>query len=123
MSKLKRSSGARHLAVPSYQPNNNLLPINVISNGNNLGVTPMAATPVSPAPSPVLSRAPSPALAARSVRHVHMTAPAKHTFNVRNTEQPHHASAFGKQALQTLKVSRRNRSRKNRTRRHTTRRF
>lgn len=114
MSKLKRGSGTRYLAIPSN--NNNLLPINVISNGNNMGATPMAASPASLTPSPILTRAQSPVLAARSVRHV--PAPAKHTFNVRNTEQPHHASVFGKQVLQTLKVSRRNsRRRSSRTRR------
>ncbi len=117
MSKLKRVSGTRHLAVPS---NNNAFPINVILNGNNGNNANMAvaATPTSLAPSPILT--PTRAQAVHSkVNQMHMPTPMKRTFNVRNTEQPHHAyaSAFGKQALQPLKVSRRNRHRKNRTRR------
>lgn len=132
---LKRGSGTRHLPVFSNinsraarvellkqtRNNNNTLNNNLAAvtvSENNYSPNVVRATP-SPATAEALHavRGASPALAARSVRHL----PGAHrqTFNVRNTEQPHRASLIGKQAIQTLKMTRR---RRNSCRRRNTRR-
>lgn len=113
---LKRGSGSRHL--PIFRENNNVMPLNVFTSGNNLANSAVASPAVSPVPAAVMTRSVSPALAARSVRHV--TLGTKHTANVRNTAQAAHAAAFGKQKLETLRVNRRRAQRRGakRTRRN-----
>ncbi len=91
--------------------NNNLMEINEFENNGSVSNI-VSATP-SPAPTEALHaiRSASPVLAARSVRH--MTLGARRTANVRNPMQ--HAVAFGKQKLETLRVSgRRRKTRRNR---------
>ena len=99
--------------------NNNLLnAINVFENNYMPNIV-----SASPSPAPVEAhhaiRGTSPALAARSVRHI--AGAKRQTYNVRNTAQTQHASAFGKQKLEPLKMSR-SRSRRRGSRRSTRRR-
>jgi hypothetical protein len=111
---LKRTSGTRHL--PRFE-NNAPLPLNVFMSNGNIGPNTAAPLVTPVAKSPVFHRERSPALAARSVRYRPRIA-ERHAFNVRNTEQPHHATHIGKQSIQPLKVSRKYRHRRNgRTRR------
>ncbi len=128
---LKRGSGTRHLSMFSNKNssaarvellkktgvnNNNILGINVFENSASIPNI-VSSTP-SPVPSEVKHavRGASPVLAARSVRHI--PGAHKQTFNVRNTAQPHRASLIGKQALQTLKMNRRQLRRNTRRRRN-----
>jgi hypothetical protein len=130
---LKRGSGARHLPMFSntnsraarvgllkQTHNNNIMGINVFENAapNAVRATP---SPTSPADTLHAIRGASPALAARSVRY--KPGANRKTFNVKNAEEPlHRASAFGKQKLEPLKMTRRSRSSRRRNRRQTRRR-
>ncbi len=118
---LKRGSGTRHL--PIFRENNNAMPINLSASVFSSNIKPnsaVASPAASPAPAAVMTRSVSPALAARSVRH--LTLGTKHTANVRNTAHAVHASAFGKQKLETLRVNRRRAQRRSRRSRRSSRR-
>ena len=129
---LKRGSGTRRLQVFSnlnsraaraellkQTPNNN----NKINNNSvsaiNVSENNYSPNVVSASPSPAGAevqhavRASSPALEGRSVRH--LSGAKRQTYNVRNTAQPQHASVFGKQVLQALKMRRSRNSRSSRS--------
>jgi hypothetical protein len=127
---LKRGSGTRRLPVYSNmnsraarvellkqtpRNNNNINMIGLNVSENNYSPNIVSA---SPSPAPVEAqhaiRGTSPALAARSVRHI--AGAKRQTYNVRNTAQQHHASVFGKQKLELLKMSRSRHSRRRRRR-------